>query len=67
MVFEAGSGQVVGQHQQEVKQLFPHERFSYFTFQLLFEIHRITDGPWSLHVLELVPSQLGGTRPFGTP
>ena len=26
MVFEAGSGQVVGQHQQEVKQLFPHER-----------------------------------------
>jgi len=25
MVFEAGSGQVVGQHQQEVKQLFPHE------------------------------------------
>ena len=36
MVFEAGSGQVVGQHQQEVKQLFPHERWTFILVSLWF-------------------------------
>ena len=39
MVFEAGSGEVIGQHQQEVKQLFPHERSCHCHPSFLFEIH----------------------------